>query len=89
MQIIFRKKINLKNLDSGFYQLLKYFLLLIQRCSGKVVEKRANAKCFAFQVNAINEHVMRGGHIDNQTCPDADAVRDILGKLKNVITSNN
>ena len=28
----------------------------------------------------INEHLMRGGHKNNQNCSDADALRDVLAE---------
>ena len=28
----------------------------------------------------INERLMRGGHNNNQNCPDADALRDVLAE---------
>ena len=28
----------------------------------------------------INERLIRGGHNDNQNCPDADALREVLAE---------
>ena len=42
----------------------------------------------------INERLMRGGHNNNQNCPDADALRDVLaeymfGNMKECVIYNN